>query len=63
MLLSETFDPEKLQAIFDALAEVPYTVLWKANREKFPKGLKIPSNIYFQEWMPQLDILCKWLAY
>lgn len=59
MLRSETIEPEKLQAIFDAFSELPYTVLWKAKREKFPDGLKIPSNIHFQEWMPQLDILCK----
>lgn len=59
MLLSETIDPEKLQAIFDSFNELPYTVLWKAKRERFPDGLNIPSNIYFQEWMPQLNILCK----
>lgn len=58
MLISESFHPEKLQAMFDALKELPYTVLWKAQRERFPKGLNIPKNIYFQEWMPQLHILC-----
>lgn len=61
MVLSETFDPEKLQAIFDVFKELPYQVLWKAKRDRFPDGLKIPKNIYFQEWMPQLDILCKFI--
>lgn len=59
MLQTETFHPVKLQAMFDAFAELPYKVLWKANREKFPKGLVIPSNIHFEKWTPQLDILCK----
>lgn len=63
MLLSETIDPEKLQAIFDSFNELPYTVLWKAKRERFPDGLNIPSNIYFQEWMPQSDILCKYILF
>lgn len=61
MVLSETFDPQKLQAIFDVFKELPYQVLWKAKRDRFPDGLSIPKNIYFQEWMPQLDILCKFI--
>lgn len=59
MLLSETFHPEVLQEMFDALEELQYAVLWKATRERFPETLRIPNNIYFQPWMPQLDILCK----
>lgn len=59
MLLSETFHSEKLQAMFDAFSELSYTVLWKAKRERFPDGLNIPKNVHFQEWMPQLDIMCK----
>ncbi|XP_044255719.1 UDP-glucosyltransferase 2-like [Tribolium madens] len=58
MIMTETFDPAKLQGMFDAFAELPYKVLWKAKRENFPKGLKIPKNIYFENWMPQMDILC-----
>lgn len=59
MVLTETFPPYKLQAFFDAFKELPYKVLWKADREKMPKGLSIPSNIHFEPWMPQTDILCK----
>lgn len=59
MLLTESFDDDKLQSIFDALAELPYKVLWKAVRENFSKNLIIPDNIHFELWMPQLDILCK----
>jgi glucuronosyltransferase len=58
MIMTETFDPDKLQGLFDAFAELPYKVLWKANRERFPKGLTIPKNIHFENWMPQIDILC-----
>lgn len=59
MLQTESFHPEKLQAMFDAFGELPYKVLWKANTDYFPKDLTIPDNIHFEKWMPQLDILCK----
>jgi hypothetical protein len=59
MVLTETFDNDKLQGMFDAFMELPYKVLWKADREKLPKSLKIPKNIHFENWMPQIDILCK----
>lgn len=59
MLQTESFHPKKLQDMFDAFAELPYHVLWKANKNNFPKGLRIPNNIHFEKWMPQLDILCK----
>ncbi|XP_068906136.1 UDP-glucosyltransferase 2-like isoform X3 [Tenebrio molitor] len=58
MVLTETFDNDKLQGMFDAFMELPYKVLWKADREKLPKSLKIPENIHFENWMPQIDILC-----
>ncbi|XP_068906139.1 UDP-glucosyltransferase 2-like isoform X2 [Tenebrio molitor] len=58
MVLSESFDNDKLQEMFDAFVELPYKVLWKADREKLPKSLKIPENIHFEKWMPQIEILC-----
>lgn len=58
MVMTETFDLEKLQGIFDAFAELPYKVLWKAKRENFPNTLTIPKNIHFENWMPQMEILC-----
>jgi glucuronosyltransferase len=58
MIMTETFDVEKLQAMCDAFAELPYKVLWKADVEKLPKTLSVPDNIHFEKWMPQLDILC-----
>lgn len=59
MLLTESFDDPILQGLFDAFAELPYKVLWKATREKFSKNLTIPNNIHFEPWLPQLEILCK----
>ncbi|KAF2882089.1 hypothetical protein ILUMI_24092 [Ignelater luminosus] len=58
MVLTETFPSYKLQAFFDAFKELPYKVLWKADREKMPKDVNIPSNIHFEPWLPQVDILC-----
>lgn len=58
MLLTETFDEDKLQGIFDAFAELPYNVVWKATKEKFSNSLTIPSNIHFETWLPQLGVLC-----
>lgn len=59
MIMTETFPLERLQGMFDAVAELPYKVLWKASRERFPAQIKIPENVYFENWMPQMDILCK----
>lgn len=58
MVMVETFPKEKLQSMFDALEELPYNVLFKANKDDFPEGLKYPSNINFKRWLPQLDVLC-----
>lgn len=61
MIKTESFPSYKLKAIFDALKDLPYKVLWKAVPENFPKDLEIPSNIHFESWMPQLDVLCKYV--
>ncbi|KAI7815544.1 UDP-glucuronosyltransferase [Rhyzopertha dominica] len=58
MLLTETFDDDKLQGLFDAFKELPYKVLWKATREKFSRNVTIPNNIHFEPWLPQFDLLC-----
>lgn len=63
MLLSETFDGEKLQAMLDVFSILPYKVIWKAVRKKIAKDLVIPSNVHFEKWMPQLGILCKSYLY
>lgn len=61
MLQTESFEPEKLQAMFDAFGELGLAVLWKADRTLFPEGLRIPENIHFEKWLPQLDILCEFV--
>ncbi|XP_045483413.1 UDP-glycosyltransferase UGT5-like isoform X2 [Harmonia axyridis] len=58
VLSSDTIPLEKLQNICDAFDILNYKVLWKTDRKKLPKGLRIPSNVNTQEWVPQLDILC-----
>lgn len=63
MIKTETFDPGILQALFDAFSELPYTILWKGLSENFSSALKIPGNVYFKKWMPQIDILCTYLLY
>lgn len=57
MIKTESFDVDKLKAIFSAFSELPYKILWKANKNQFPIK-EFPSNIQFETWMPQLDLLC-----
>lgn len=59
MMLTETFDEDILKAFFNSFKRLPYKVLWKASREKFPKHLEIPTNIHFEPWIPQIGVLCK----
>uniref|UniRef100_A0AAR5PJR7 UDP-glucuronosyltransferase n=1 Tax=Dendroctonus ponderosae TaxID=77166 RepID=A0AAR5PJR7_DENPD len=54
----ESLPRGKLEALLNALAELPYTVIMKANVQKFPKDIAAPKNIVFEPWIPQLDILC-----
>lgn len=56
--MTESFPVEKIRGLFEAFRKVPYKILWKANKEKFPKNLDFPPNIQFEPWMPQLGILC-----
>ncbi|KRT85102.1 Glycosyltransferase [Oryctes borbonicus] len=58
MIVTESFSEEVLLAFFNAFKRLPYKVLWKASRERFPKHLKLPNNIQFEPWMPQMEILC-----
>lgn len=39
----------------EALALVPYRVLWKYEDEMED----IPQNVMIRKWLPQRDILCK----
>lgn len=59
MALTETFPSEKLQAFLNSFKGLPYKIIWKANGERMPKNLSIPSNIHFEQWLPQKDLLCK----
>ncbi|XP_044734058.1 UDP-glycosyltransferase UGT5-like [Chrysoperla carnea] len=56
MIRTESFTIEKQRALLDAFGELPFTVIWKGEEDKFPAP--IPKNIYFDTWLPQLEILC-----
>lgn len=60
IILAETFDHDKLQGIFDSFKELSkeYKVLWKAVKSKFPSTIRMPDNVKFIHWIPQLDVLC-----
>ncbi|GJQ84872.1 hypothetical protein Trydic_g18400, partial [Trypoxylus dichotomus] len=58
MVATESFSEEVLTAFFNVFERLPYKILWKASRERFPKHLKLPTNIQFEPWMPQMEILC-----
>ncbi|KAK9747235.1 UDP-glucoronosyl and UDP-glucosyl transferase [Popillia japonica] len=58
MVMTESFNKEVLRAFFNTFKNLPYKVLWKASPEKFPSDLQPPSNIQFESWMPQMEILC-----
>ncbi|ERL89093.1 hypothetical protein D910_06470, partial [Dendroctonus ponderosae] len=57
VVVIESLPRGKLEALLNALAELPYTVIMKANVQKFPKDIAAPKNIVFEPWIPQLDIL------
>ncbi|XP_046482544.1 UDP-glucosyltransferase 2-like isoform X2 [Neodiprion pinetum] len=56
MVRSDTFDPEKISAIYESFSELSnYKVLWKGNVEDLPKPL--PSNVKVVAWAPQYAVL------
>ncbi|XP_066247354.1 UDP-glycosyltransferase UGT5-like isoform X2 [Euwallacea similis] len=58
VLVIESLPKEKLQALLSTFAELPYKILLKGSKERFPKDVKIPENVHLEPWMPQQDILC-----
>ncbi|XP_038217915.1 UDP-glycosyltransferase UGT5-like [Zerene cesonia] len=49
-----TLPPRKIKILSRVLSELPYTVLWKWNKEKLPGHSK---NIVTSKWFPQADLL------
>ncbi|CAG9767022.1 unnamed protein product [Ceutorhynchus assimilis] len=58
LLAIESFSIDLLQDILDAFATLPYKVIWRAKHEALPKNLNVPKKVYFENWVPQLDLLC-----
>lgn len=55
----ETLPADKLSQMFYVLAELPQKVLAKMNTALLPKDIKVPSNVYTKDWIPQYKTLCK----
>ncbi|KAG7298068.1 hypothetical protein JYU34_018838 [Plutella xylostella] len=54
----ETLPADKLSQMFLVLAELPQKVLVKMNTALLPKDIKVPSNVYTKDWIPQYKTLC-----
>ncbi|KAJ8976653.1 hypothetical protein NQ317_010368 [Molorchus minor] len=48
MIMTEKFPVETLQGLADAFGELPYKVIWKADKDKFPEEVKFPDNVHFE---------------
>lgn len=53
---SKDLSKENLEAITEALRELPYKVLWKFEADELPDK---PENVKLIKWAPQQAILCK----
>ncbi|CAG9767024.1 unnamed protein product [Ceutorhynchus assimilis] len=58
LLAIESFSIDLLQDILDVFAPLPYKVIWRAKQEALPRNLNVSKNVYFENWVPQLDLLC-----
>ncbi|KAL1509622.1 hypothetical protein ABEB36_004332 [Hypothenemus hampei] len=54
----ESLTADKIQALLNAFAILPFKVIWKGKREPFQERFNVPDNIHFEEWIPQQEILC-----
>ncbi|OWR49474.1 UDP-glycosyltransferase UGT33J1 [Danaus plexippus plexippus] len=53
-VLPSLLPPEKIQVMTKVLAQLPYDVLWKWDKDVLPEH---PNNIKFSKWFPQADLL------
>ncbi|CAH2045632.1 unnamed protein product, partial [Iphiclides podalirius] len=54
----ETIPGEKLKQIFEAISELPQTILVKMNKAMLVGNISIPENVYTMDWIPQYKTLC-----
>ncbi len=47
----------RIQAIFDAFAQLPQKVIMKLDALPADSKVKVPSNVYLKPFLPQQDIL------
>lgn len=55
-VLSSNTAPEFLNAIKEAMSELPYDFMWKWETDDLPNK---PQNVLIRKWFPQQDILGK----
>lgn len=56
MTKSDSFHPDKLNAILKVFESIPQLVLWKCDGANLPH---VPKNVWTSKWFPQNDILSK----
>ncbi|XP_044739922.1 UDP-glycosyltransferase UGT5-like [Chrysoperla carnea] len=56
LIRAETFELDKQRALMETFRQLPYTVIWKGDRNLF--NVSIPDNIIFMAWTPQQELLC-----
>lgn len=54
MLRATSTPKDKVQAIIDAVSEIPQRIIWKWEEKNLPGN---PKNIYISKWLPQNEIL------
>lgn len=58
-LKGTTFPEEQRKMFLKEFSKLKQTVIWKWENETM-EGL--PENVVIQRWVPQLDLLCKYLV-
>lgn len=59
LIRSDSFSTEKLKEIVSAFGSLPQRVVWRADASKLPA---LPSNVKTVDWVPQNDVLRKFLV-
>lgn len=58
LIRAETLPEDKRNALLTTFRSFKQKVLWKWEGDTLPNQ---PKNLFFRKWMPQRDILCKYI--
>lgn len=50
---------EFVKEMNSAFAHLPQGVIWKYDRSRWPKDIKLSANVKMVDWLPQNDLLGK----